>query len=155
MNKHSEFPQIEVIKKVPDKDNVKDRFVTEGKQYGKRFLLALFLWFFRCFPLPVTAIEVLDMQAAGELRPESHIVFEGGAKIQDGVSSIVLHRVKKRAQTERFTDCRRNHGFSRSTRSHGMLRRKFSLRAVSRRCIRPYPQFYPVLAPDVTEASLQ
>jgi len=94
LNKHLEFPQIEVIKKVPGKDNVKDRLVTERKQCGKRCLLALLIRFNRSFPFPVTAIEVLDMQPAGELRPETHIVFEGWAKIQNGVTSIVTHCVK-------------------------------------------------------------
>jgi len=89
------------------------------------------------------------MQPAGELRLEPHVRFEGGAEVQDGVTSIAPRRVQQRIQSERFVHCRRNLGFSRSTQSHGMLRRKFSLQAAGWRTslavgIRPYPRSYPV-----------
>ncbi len=94
LNKHREFFQIEVIENIPNEDDVEDRFITERKQFGKGCLLPLLLRFCCYFPFLVTAIEVLDMKLAGELRPESHIVFESWAEVQDRVSVILLQLVE-------------------------------------------------------------
>ena len=97
-----ELPRVEVIEKVPGQDDVERRVVAEGKQRGKRRLLGRLFRHCSRLPLPVAAVEVLDLQAAGVLRPKPYVPWDGGAEVQDGVRSIVPHLVEQRPQSDRI-----------------------------------------------------